>query len=522
MSVSAAEDLFTPEQPLGPIAISDDTQLNTLQALYDSRVNLHVQSEHNPPTFIVGRRGSGKTSLLLSREFDPGNVAIRLSTADLFGHLQAAVERLEPQALLTVEVIAGLWDAILWAPIAVRLATEPSVQSEGAAFQTVWEETVRMRALKPTRMRTGDDVVIGHLAEQLIDFIEQNPQCRTVDAVTSAFRAETEPWSSTIDACQQLLETSRLPVFVLIDSLEDVGPLIERLRPTLRGLFHLVGQTRLAQAYGSYRIQCCFPSELWPLLDDMSSNPVKDLSGRLVLQWRWHDLLSACDSRLRMYLNLHHRELLDSGSAGEGATDLIHTFLPPTVTSRIGRTEETIPYILRHTQLLPRQLLYILNECFARAIAERSQPYPSSTNVVDAVGEVEATLCPEVFSAHSFRYKHAEQIAARMVPRLPFRFSEGSLHKAYNQSGLKSHGLDYDEVRQLLTDVGVVGRFLDETERYYRAEFAYSFEGQLIPSPDDELCLHPMFVRQFSSADLLPGRPAPKPVYPVGTPESTQ
>jgi len=32
-----------------------------------------LRSERNPPTFIVARRGSGKTALLLSREFDPRN-----------------------------------------------------------------------------------------------------------------------------------------------------------------------------------------------------------------------------------------------------------------------------------------------------------------------------------------------------------------------------------------------------------------------------------------------------------------
>jgi len=75
-------ELFTLDRRLGPIAISDRYQLGTLQALYDRRVALHAQSEHTQPTFIVGRRGSGKTALLLSREFDETNLAIRLSTAN--------------------------------------------------------------------------------------------------------------------------------------------------------------------------------------------------------------------------------------------------------------------------------------------------------------------------------------------------------------------------------------------------------------------------------------------------------
>jgi hypothetical protein len=161
----------------------------------------------------------------------------------------------------------------------------------------------------------------------------------------------------------------------------------------------------------------------------------------------------------------------------------------------------------------------MFNECFARAIAESSAPFPTQEQVVSAVEEAEATLCPEVFSAHSFRYPDARFVTSRIVPRLPFRFSEGDLHQAYNQAGLKKAGFGYHDVVEMMTDCGIIGRTLGETTRYHKAEFAYTVEGQLILSASHDICLHPMFARQYSSIDIRPGLPAPKPVYPYGVPE---
>ncbi len=45
--------------------------------------------------------------------------------------------------------------------------------------------------------------------------------------------------------------------------------------------------------------------------------------------------------------------------------ELFNEFFPDTVVNQIGFEEPTIAYILRHTQLLPRQLLLILNEALS-------------------------------------------------------------------------------------------------------------------------------------------------------------
>lgn len=521
MTTGAGVDtLFTPQQPLGPIGISDSISPAVLRALYDTRVQLHMRSESNPPTFIVGRRGSGKTALLLSRELKPETLSVRLSAQGVFSGMQAAVRRIGQSMILPVEGVAQLWETLLWAPVIARLVRSGPLRKGDPprAFQLLWEETAAIR--RETRGADApDDDALDFAVLRLIEHVDQAGPVPSLATLRRGFRLAERPWSEVVEAARTVLEARRLPAFVLIDSLEHIGQHVDDIRPVLQGLFHLVGQLGLRTGGSQLRIQCCFPSELWPVLDRISANPIKDFSGRMVLRWHWQDLLSVVGMRLRMFLERHYPAEV-KGIAADDHERLLERVLPPSLIGQDGVPENTVAYVLRHTQLLPRQVLYIFNEVLHAAIAKTGGPRPRADDVLRAVAEAEATLCPEVFSANHFRYPHAHAVARRLIPYLPFRFDDGYLHRMFNQAGVRKEcGLDYVQAREMLTDVGILGRFVGETERYLRAEFAYSAEGQMILSPDEEYCLHPMFVRQYNARDALPSVPGAKPVYPSGTPE---
>ena len=136
----------------------------------------------------------------------------------------------------------------------------------------------------------------------------------------------------------------------------------------------------------------------------------------MVLQWRWQDLLEAVGMRLRIFLKHRYPKLLrESGHPIIG--EHLDRVLPPSFAPE-GIAEQTVGYILRHTQLLPRQVLYIFNEALHRAIAATKLPVVRDTDVVSAVAEVEATLCPGVFSAYGFRYPRAHDVARRLIPAI--------------------------------------------------------------------------------------------------------
>jgi hypothetical protein len=519
-TTAAIENLFTTQKPLGPIAISDRESTSVLKALYDTRVELHLQSENSPPTFIVGRRGSGKTALLLSREFNPENLVIRLSAQGVFSRVQSATNLVGAQTILTVEGCAQLWQLLLWAPIITRLARaerRPDVDPE-RALQILWEETAAVRR-DISRSPNPDDSALDFITVRLIEHVMNNSTIVSVENLTQNFRLAQRSWHAVIDAAKEVLDARGTPVFVLIDSLENIGGHVHEITFPLQGLFHLVGQLGLRNGDHYFHVQCCFPSELWPMLDEISANPMKDFGGRMVLRWHWKDLLRAVGTRLRMFLAQRYPSYV-RGIPPDDYEALLYRVIPTSITNPSGIPEHTVAYVLRHTQLLPRQVLYIFNEAFHRAIAEHDRPIVQPSHIVDTVREAEAILCPEVFSAHSFRHRKAQMVARRLIPYLPSRLDDGYLHRMCNRAGIKADfDLDYREVREMFTDVGILGRYLAETDRYLKAEFAYAMEGQMILSPDEEYCLHPLFVRQYNAKDALPSRKAGKAIYPSGTPE---
>ncbi|MFC4121016.1 P-loop ATPase, Sll1717 family [Nonomuraea zeae] len=515
---SAIDNLFTLQNPLGPIAVSDREKTPVLRAIYDTRVQLHLRSTDNPPTFIVGRRGSGKTALLLSREFDARNLVVRLSAHGVFSRVQAATELVAKPLVLTVEGVAQLWEMLLWAPIIGRLAAERCAGDPDRAWQILWEETVELREEKAGPMGL-DDAALDLVTTRLIAHVNYFDNVISLEKLGRDFRLARRPWTDVIDAAKAVLGARGTPVFVLIDSLENIGDHLERIQRVLQGLFHLVGQLGLRTERAYFRIQCCFPSELWPALDRVSANPIKDFSGRMVLRWDWRDLLQAVGTRLRPFLEQHYPDLLRDLAPHDHAR-LLDRLVVPNLRNPAGLAESSVAYVLRHTQLLPRQVLYIFNEALHRAIAATKRPIVRGEHILQTVVEAEATLCPEIFSAYKFRHPKAHDVARRLIPYLPFRFDDGYLHQMCNRAAIKADfGLDYREVREMFADVGIIGRFKDEGERYLRAEFAYSLEGQMNLSPDEEYCLHPLFVRQYNSRDALPSARSSKPVYPSGTPE---
>lgn len=105
----------------------------------------------------------------------------------------------------------------------------------------------------------------------------------------------------------------------------------------------------------------------------------------------------------------------------------------------------------------------------------------------------------------------------RCIPELPFRFEVGKLHEVFNKHGKKAMGTDdFEDFRRMLIEIGAVGRVLGETERYVTGLFEYTVPHRLVTSTDDELCLHPVFLKVFS-AKKPPLGGTRKTVYPFGT-----
>jgi hypothetical protein len=255
----------------------------------------------------------------------------------------------------------------------------------------------------------------------------------------------------------------------------------------------------------------------------LSSNPNKDFRRALKLQWSASELILIGAQRLMFHLALNHPKVykdfthLDLTKRADALT-FFGAALPERITNHVGYAEETMSYILRHTQLLPRHFLILLNSIFKSPNngGQRGNPFPvSEERIVNGIRQMEDFMVREIFVAFNLIYPTAEETCRRCLPELGHKFTMGDLHRVFTRHGKAVFSSDnlFDFQRMLL-EIGAIGRVIPGKERdlYIKGNFEYTVQYQLSLSQDDELCVHPLFSGIFHGSGKQE-----RPVYPYGS-----
>ncbi len=506
------EDFITDETPFGPIAMDEISTRDVYEALYDRDNRIHAEILRRRPSFIVGRRGAGKTALMRAPLLDPGNLLVEFKSADLFAHVLHCVERIErDHGRLFVKQVGDIWEGVVWSGLCLAV-----LQSTQAPDET------RADLFTLQRFIGGS----GNAATMCVDdagaaYCQALASLESDGSITGGV---TLPEAK--ESCQRILRHRNLHAVVLIDSMEDLHTEFDALARPMAGLFGLIGRAdRSAVPDCDFRF--CYPSELWMKLSDFAANPLKDAENHLTIHWQARELLKIAGNRLAIYLKLHHPGVLTdlfgrrqyNLKSLDDARAVLRAVLPPRVTNPFGVDEDTLAYVMRHTQLVPRHLLRILNGVMRRnreAGGDPTQVTPGA--VIEGVRQVEELLAVEIFSAYSAVHPWAREACRRALPELAVSFGDGDLHRTYNRTGIaKTTGLEYFEFKKMLIEIGALGRVLRSTDRYIEAEFDYTVPSPMFPGHDDALCLHPLFSRVFQAHGAPVRGTDTLAVYPYGS-----
>jgi hypothetical protein len=505
------KEFVNPDQPFGPITAPTIKNYEAFSPLFDSD-NAIARELNKRPAWIIGRRGAGKTAFLNSLSLDPKyDVIVPLQASDAFPSMLRSIEQQLPHNILAEET-ARLWHNLLWGAVFQELLTRhrshPALLPvarylEGLGVTATTNLYAVMRAI------LNAIAALNRRVKILTDAIED----LTSRGIT--FRAAQ-------DCAEQFLRARGLRAIILMDSLEQF-PLDEpAMAKAMTGLLSCVGQFN--QPDCPCEIRCCLPSELYPRLINLAANPLKDLSSRTILQWRPHELLHLAALRYLHFVRAYDFDAyrryfaaLDI-SKRDGLRDFWTHVLPDTVTNRTGGIEDSVAYLMRHTQLLPRHLLLYLNEVSKKALSTNGKAYrfcPSA--VVEGICGSEHMLCKEIFSGFRQVYPNAEKACNSILPNLSITFKFGDLHRAFNRNrrGLEDFE-DHHEVLSILLRIGAIGVVASENERYTEAIFDYTLPDNLHYRADDSFCVHPIFVEEYRVIDRFKDQ-AVRPVYPSGS-----
>lgn len=495
---------ITLEKPFGPTNAVTLTDVAVFDGMLEGN-NRIFGSCHGNPSIVLGRRGSGKTSFMRStRNYD---VVEEVSTARTFAEVVQTIS--QHGEVQFYEEVADLWEQFIYLAVFRGVSSRFKSPAEDAAV------------LKDYNAKHG--IKDGGKLDNLLWKVVHAARAAKNDAIALAGALVNEvagvDFPKAKEAAINMLRHNDARALLLIDSVEQYPFGAKNLDYAIGGLLHCVGEFNEQHDYVNVRL--ALPAEVYHRIAEYAPNPEKNFANNVTLHWHASELLRIAAHRLAIFLRLYYPEFHASlGAEGRANPQrLLETVLPREITNGLGVTEGPVPYILRHTQLMPRHLLRYLNSIFGPSFRHGrgpgDVPAVKESDVRTGIRNAEIYLSDEVCSAYRGVYPTLKHALEDCIPHLPLRFADGDLRTTYNRHGKKrTDTADYSDFKRMLIAAGVIGNFDRETEKYYTAHYEYTAVNK-IRDHGGPYCLHPIFAAEFGC--IRNSVDSKKPVYPFGS-----
>lgn len=536
------KNFFSHQHPLGEVTAleRDEEQSHLVFSSYFDSENQPIQDLQREPSMIAGRKGSGKTDSLLSYRyaskasdryapvvyFEASHAAKLIST--VINQLSDVVYDNYPPP--TVEAISDFWDSLFWITILEGIA-QGSAERNSDEYSLI-SQFISSLFEDDTEHQTPYHTILSAIVKLRIGYNRSDYSMAGIDFFSAqdkiGFAGLTI--SDAVTAAYSYLKRTRNKAIVLFDSIEALDLDESHNKLVVAGLLKTVGSFQSSGPYAQFR--CCVPAESYFKLIEMSSNVLKDFRNIHILHWHSSELLRICAKRYAEYLRLFAPEAVDEYVKPFNGffkrSDVLkfwNKILPPRIpNTRKGSYEKTLPYIIRHTQLLPRHFLLIFNGFLSSAIQRTDSADPtliSVDEITSAVRETESRMVDQILDSYSAIWPDANEAMREVLPNLGtniIRYSE--FHTIYNRSATRHVHRnidDFGDFLRMLSELGAVGRLTELTDEYAVAIFEYAEPHRMILTPADTLCIHPIFTERYRVIVPEDVPQSYSPVYPLGT-----
>jgi len=460
-------DLYFDETPFNDVAIDDDTYL------------------------IIGRRGSGKTALAQYFSFQKritNPICIEVRKPEMYQQVLSEIsKRTSESRVIAVAHLKRVWEFVIWSLIAEAIKEDaPEVA-----------KTRRLEARTET---------VSHYVADLIEYLMS--LFNEDDKDTSGASLERIVDAAGLNLAKQaaMKVAKKRPLIIAIDTLEQYDIENESLMNALAALIEYASEFNLEYAPQSIHLKTFVSGEVFQHLKEaVLLNLSKAVRNPVYLLWRPRDLLRLIGWRLYRHLEESNLWVAKSTKIDwEDVDDVLEKVWRPhfgsSLKNAINIEEDTWPYILRHTQMRPRQLILICNSIAKLAIQDGTFPHFRDEHIINGIREAELDLASEILNSFSAIYPRVESIVAALM-RIPKVFHGNELDKRASQSAAEwPDKYSPSLFKQLVAELGIVGRVTRgaiDTE-YIDADFEYASTERLLLTHRDTCVIHPMFYRKLN------------------------
>jgi len=466
------------------------------QAIFLSSVDTYGRALDRDTYLISGRRGAGKTALTEYLKFQRAMPRFRCIVLDQRLLPLEALERLGSpvlsggSAIVARAQIVRAWTSIVWLVVMSAFARHDQ----------------RLAKFFDQRGLTFDG------EESLLPVVRLVEAFVPASLGTPPFTTELQRLSEGVafaEAKERVLAMAAAnPLILAIDTAEQYDTSSEAMMYSLAALVECASEFNTQSRGSGIHIKLLLADEIFPsLVTSYVANTSKHARNTLLLQWRPKDLLRLVCLRLSHFM-------IENRFAGVGDPGPIwgdyekvrktvwEAFFPKSLDSRNRVRELALLYILRHTQLRPRQLIILCNQiaqdpAVQEALRGRQPPRFTDDAIRYGVLAAEIKLAQEIINSYSAIYPSLLDIVTAIGPG-EARFPGNVLHQAASRS--RKHWprdrYDRDEIVRILVELGIVGRQRgtpDESSRIIEADFQYNMNHPLVLTERDWCVIHPMF-----------------------------
>lgn len=494
---------------IAPFGQADcESELKVLKSdysqLYFDETPFNASAIETETYLIIGRRGSGKTALSQYFSFqkvlvDP--IYIDVDEPSVYQQvLHDIASRASEIREIAIPRLKRVWEYVLWCVMFEHTRDQSTLIAE-ACDETC--STGRVSHL----INTIIDRLLTSLREDGDKRIDARIQQLLTDDRASAARREV------------LRLSQKRPIIIAVDTLEKYDVWNEALMSAMAGLIQCAAEFNLEYGPQNINLKVFMSGEVFPYLqEEVVQNPLKSIKNPVYLLWRPKDLLRLISWRFYNYLK--DSNMLRAESKEDIRWDRYHDVLEKMWVPYFGyklansrnQTEHSFPYVLRHTQMRPRQLILLCNAIAKRSLAAGRFPVFSEEDIRLGIKDAESSLASEIINSFSSVYQHVSTIVDALM-KMPMVFMGNELDKRARQSASEWPAGTYSPARfrRLVAELGIVGRVRRHNVEagYIDADFEYSLKERLPITHRDECVIHPMFYSRFNIQFNQPTRVVP-------------
>lgn len=505
---------FDDDNPLGPVAAEhiNDTEV---AAYLTSLQNDAFREMSQGVSLLFGRKGAGKSSLLHSFLF-PNQLksvtALSFEQDQKIQFLGKDSDFRRPYDV-TVQVDASKELDAVHAQVCKHTLPGPELAADH------WKKRLWINVLIATSRRPD---LIARLDEplksQMLTFSTLTRRLASTESATSYMDDWLDTGAVKIESVEMLAKDlkqafikNEFTVLFLIDSIEEYNlSLDEALKITIGGLLYVVGGRRDPLCY--YKI--AFPYEIY---DDIKSqgNTGKINLQSATLNWRPAELVQIVTRRILLCLYLYENAtvpgLLTAARSASSSRRANFAFWEEVfggdIINEAHNPETALYYVLRHTQLLPRQVILALSWLIRLSKNPRTSfRFVSPDVITDATRQSSNILIGGIESGFRFTYPDLQQSLERFLPRCNIVSNYSDLHHIYSTSSVKGtaeYTRNFYAFMRALLHIGVFGVVdrKQETDRYIEAKYCYGDGTVLRAFEGKEFAMHPAFSLLYKEQD---------------------